>query len=90
MGKDFETIILIAELEGMLSTNMWYSPTRNSLDYCYFPKKFGTQLEKELIYMYLEKKFHSFCTFELMLHFLVEEDFLNMHSDILLNIIPRV
>ena len=35
---------------------MWFSPTSKSLDSCYFPKKFGTQLEKELIYMCIEKK----------------------------------
>ena len=34
----------------------------------------------------MKKKFHSFYTFELMIHFLAEEDFLNMHSDTLLNI----
>ena len=38
--------------------------------------------------MYIEKIFHRFYTFELMIHFLEEEDFLNIHSDILLNITP--
>ena len=40
--------------------------------------------------MCTEKKIQSFNTFELMMHFLVEEDFLNMHLDTLLNITPEV
>ena len=47
----FETIILMKELEGMLIYNICSSPTRNSLGFCYFPYKFGTHLEKKLIYI---------------------------------------
>ena len=28
---------------------MRFSPTRNSIDFCYFPWKFGTHLERERI-----------------------------------------
>ena len=48
------------------------------------------QIQKRLIYMPMGKKIHSFYAFELMIHFLAEEDFLNMHSDILLNLTPGV
>ena len=37
-----------------------------------------------------KKPFRRFYTFELMIHFLAEEDLLNMHSDTLLNITPGV
>ena len=40
--------------------------------------------------MCMGKKVYSFYAFELMIHFLAEEDFLNMHSDILLNLTPGV
>ena len=30
---------------------MWSSPTGSSRDFYYFPNKFGTHLEKELIYI---------------------------------------
>ena len=40
--------------------------------------------------MCMGKNIHSFYAFELMIHFLAEEDFLNMHSDILLNLTPGV
>ena len=63
---------------------MWSSPTR------YFPKKFGAHIQKRLIYMCMQKIFYSFNALELMLHFLVEEGFLNMHSDFLLNLSPGV
>ena len=36
------------------------------------------------------EKIHSFYAFELMIQFLVEEGFLNMHSDILMILIPDV
>ena len=36
------------------------------------------------------EKIHSFYAFELMIQFLAEEGFLNMHSDILMNLTPRV
>ena len=65
---------------------MWSSTTSNSLDSCFFFKKFGTHLEKKLIYICI-KKFHRFYTFELMIHFLAEKEnkkFLNIHLDILL------
>ena len=40
--------------------------------------------------MHWKKELRSFHAFELMIHFLAEEDFLNMHSDILLNLTPGV
>ena len=40
--------------------------------------------------MCMQKIFYSFNAFELMLHFLAEEGFLNMHSDFLLNLSPGV
>ena len=40
--------------------------------------------------MCMRKKFHSFYDFELMIHFPAEEDFLNMHLDILLNLTSGV
>ena len=40
--------------------------------------------------MCMEKKLHTFYVFELMIQFLAEEGFLNMHSDILLNLTPGV
>ena len=55
-----------------------------------FRRKFGAQIQKILIYMCMGKKFHSFYAFELIIHFLAEEDFLNMHSDILLNVTPGI
>ena len=55
-----------------------------------FPKKFGAQIQKRLIYMCTGKKFRSFYAFEWIIHYLAEEDFLNMHSDILLNLTPEV
>ena len=54
------------------------------------PKIFGAQILKRLIYMSMEKKFHSFYAVELMIHFLAEESFLDMQSDILLSLIPGV
>ena len=68
-----------------LFTNIWSSPTR------YFSQanKFEAQIQKRLIYMSMEKKFHSFYAFELMIHFLAEECFLDIHSDdILWNLTP--
>ena len=56
----------------------------------FFPKTSGAQIQKRLIYVCIGKTFHSFYAFELMIHFLAEEDFLNMHSDILLNLTPGV
>ena len=61
-------------------------PARKSLDSYYFPKKLGWQFQKWLIFICMEKHFHNFYSFELMIHFLEEEVFLNMHSDSLLNI----
>ena len=55
--------------------------SHESLDSYYFPKKFGTHLQKGLIFMCTEINFHNFYIFELRIHFLAEEDFLNMHSD---------
>ena len=46
-----------------------------------FPKKFGAQIQKRLIYMSIGKKFQSLYAFELIIYFLAEESFLNMHSD---------
>ena len=40
--------------------------------------------------MSMGKKFHSLYAFELMIDFLAEESFLNMHLDILLNLTPAV
>ena len=41
--------------------------------------------------MSMGKTFHSFYTFELMIHFLAEESFLDMYSDdILWNLTPGV
>ena len=54
-----------------------------------FPKKFDVQFQKRLTYMAREK-IHSFYAFELMIQFLTEEGFLNMHSDILMNFTPGV
>ena len=36
--------------------------------------------------MSMGKNFHRLYAFELTIHFLAEESFLNMHSDILLNL----
>ena len=55
-----------------------------------FPKKFGAQIQKRLIYMCMGKNFHSFYAFEWIIHYLAEEDFLNMHSDFLFNVTPEV
>ena len=38
------------ELEGILIYKYVVFPTRNPLDFCYFPDKFGTHLQKEFIY----------------------------------------
>ena len=73
MPKYFGTMILMAELEVMLI-------------YKYLP----VILPRNLVYTFrrdwstcaLKKKFHSFYTFKLMTHFLAEEGFLNMHSDV--------
>ena len=68
-------------------TNIWSSPN------CYFSqaKKFGAQIQKRLIYMSIGKKIHSFYAFELMIHFLAEESFLDIYSDdILWNLTPGV
>ena len=40
--------------------------------------------------MSIGKRFHSFYAFELMIYFLAEESFLDMHSDVLLNLTPGV
>ena len=61
-------------------------PALKSLDSYYFPKKLGSQFQKWLIFICMEKNFHNFCSFELMIHFLAEEVFLNIHLDSLLNI----
>ena len=62
---------------------MWFSPSR------YFPKKFGAHSEKIDLHVH-GKKTHSFYAFELMIHFLAEESFLRIHSDILLNLTPGI
>ena len=54
-----------------------------------FPKKFDVQFQKRLTYMAREK-IHSFCALELMIQFLTEEGFLDMHSDFLMNFTPGV
>ena len=41
----------MTDLEGMFIYKYVVSPTRNYLDFCYFPDKFVTHLEKELIYV---------------------------------------
>ena len=69
---------------------MWSFSIRNSLDSCYFPTKFGAHLQKGFICTCMEKNFHSSYTFELMIHFLEEENFLNMHLDTPLNVTPVV
>ena len=61
---------------------MWSSPPR------YNAKKFGAHIQKRLIYMCIKK--NSFYAFELMIHFLAEAGFLNVQSDILLNLTPGV
>ena len=40
--------------------------------------------------MRMGKIYHSFYAFELMLHFLAEEGFLNMHSDTLFNVTSEI
>ena len=64
--------------------------SRKFLDSYYFPNKFGTQLQKGLIFLCMGKNFPNFYIFELMIYFPAEEDFLNMHSDTLLNITTGV
>ena len=68
-------------------TNIWSSRSR----YFSQAKKIGAQIQKRLIYMSAGKKIHSFYVFELMIHFLAEESFLDIYSDdILRNITPGV
>ena len=87
MAKYLETIILITELDGMLIYEYMIFFYFELLWFCYFPKKIGTHLEKQLIYMCKEKKIYSFHTLELMIHFLAAENFFNL--DILLNLTTR-
>ena len=68
-------------------TNTWSSPT----SYFFQVKKFDAQIQERLIYMSMGKKFHSFYAFELMIHFLAEESFLDIYSDdIIWNVTRRV
>ena len=65
---------------------MCSSPTRDSL----LPTKFGIYIQEKLIFMYKEKSFYSFYTFELIKHFLAVEDVLNINLDNPLNITPGI
>ena len=52
----------------------------------FFQEIWCTDSKKIDIHEHGKKNFHSFYAFELMKHFLGEEGFFNMHSDILLNV----
>ena len=52
-------------------------------------KKFDAQIKERLIYMSMGKKFHTFYAFELMIHFLAEESFLDMYSDDIISNVTR-
>ena len=60
-------------------TNICSSPT------CYFYKEMWCTNSEE-IDTHVMGKNHSFYAFDLMIQFLAEEGFLDMHSDILLNL----
>ena len=64
-------------------TNMWSSPT------CYFLQEIWCTSSEEIDLHVHGEKIHPFA-FELMTQFLAEDGFLNMHSDILLNLNPGV
>ena len=55
-----------------------------------FPNKCGAQIQKKIDLDVHGKKIHRLYAFELMIQFLVEDVFFNMHSDILLNLTPGV
>ena len=65
-------------------TNMWSSPT------CYFSQEVWCTNSGEIDLHVHGKEIQSFYASELMIQFLVDEGFLNMHSDILLNLTPTV
>ena len=62
---------------------MWSSPT------CYFFQEIWCASSEEIDLHVHGEKIHTFA-FELMMQFQAEDGFLNMHSDILLNLTPGV
>ena len=75
----------MTEFEGMLIYKyvVFSSPVLSKEIWCIYSEEID-------LHLHGKKNFHSFYAFELMIHFLVEEDFLNMHSDIFLNLTPAV
>ena len=73
-------LILITELKGMfIYKYMVFSCA------LFFPRNLVQNSEQIDLHVHGEK-FNSLYAFELMIHFLAEESFLNMHSDSLLNV----
>ena len=59
--------------------------------YKYMVFSYARFFPRNLVHKFsMGKKFHSLYPFELMIHFLAKESFLNMHSDFLLSLIPGV